>query len=68
LGQDGLLITSALFQPEDGILATYGDYFVRIEPVADIPLMRAGAVAQTFQVYRAQQMLTAYPRPYSRLR
>ncbi|MEN9226084.1 MAG: glycosyltransferase family 39 protein [Thermostichus sp. HHBFW_bins_43] len=66
LGQDGLLLTSALFQPPNGIPATYGDYFARIEPVAEIPLMRAGAVAQTFQVYRAQQMLRAYPRPYSR--
>ncbi len=68
LGQDGLLITSELFQPTVGIPATYGDYFARLEPVAAIPLMRAGAVAQTFQVYLARQMLKPYPRPYSRLR
>ncbi|MFQ3614686.1 MAG: glycosyltransferase family 39 protein [Cyanobacteriota bacterium] len=68
LGQDGLLITSELFRPSEGIPATYGDYFASLEPVADIPLLRAGAVAQTFQVYLARQMLRPYPRPYSRLR
>lgn len=67
LGQDGLLITSKLFQPRAGIPATYGDYFEQIEPVAEIPLLRAGAVAQTFQVYLARQMRKPYPRPYSRL-
>ncbi|MCF2969892.1 glycosyltransferase family 39 protein [Synechococcus sp. Nb3U1] len=68
LGQNGLLITSELFRPSAGIPATYGDYFVSLEPVAEIPLLRAGAVAQTFQVYLARQMLRPYPRPYSRLR
>ncbi|MGQ9836461.1 MAG: ArnT family glycosyltransferase [Cyanobacteriota bacterium] len=67
LGQDGLLITSELFQPSQGIPATYGDYFVSLEPVAEIPLLRAGAVTQTFQVYRAHQMLRPYPRPYTHL-
>ncbi|MFS8831238.1 glycosyltransferase, partial [Synechococcus sp. R8-2] len=67
LGQDGLLITSKLFQPRAGIPATYGDYFAQIEPVAEVPLVRAGAVAQTFQVYLARQMRKPYPRPYSRL-
>ncbi|MEN9203529.1 MAG: glycosyltransferase family 39 protein [Thermostichus sp. DG_1_6_bins_120] len=68
LGQDGLLITSKQFQPPEGIPATYGDYFASLEPVATLPLLRAGAVVQTFQVYLARQMLKPYPRPYSRLR
>jgi hypothetical protein len=68
LGKDGLLVTSTLFQPKAGIPATYGNYFEHIEPVAEIPLRRAGAVAQTFQVYLARQMRQPYPRPYSRRR
>lgn len=66
LGKDGLLITSQLFQPPAGIPATYGSYFARLEAVAEVPLVRAGAVVQTFQVYLARQMLKPYPRPYSR--
>jgi hypothetical protein len=68
LGKDGLLVTSTLFQPKAGIPATYGNYFEHIEPVAEIPLRRAGAVAQTLQVYLARQMRQPYPRPYSRRR
>ncbi len=68
LGKDGLLVTSQLFWPRAGIQAVYGTYFEQIEPVAEVPLRRAGAVAQTFQVYLARQMRQPYPRPYSRLR
>jgi hypothetical protein len=42
----------------------FENYFLSIKRIATVPLLRGGVVTQTWQVYKAEQMLKPYPRPY----
>lgn len=61
LGKNGLYITSQLFAED---LSKYDGYFDRITFIKELPLYRAGQVAQTFLIYRAEHLRKTYPRPY----
>jgi 4-amino-4-deoxy-L-arabinose transferase-like glycosyltransferase len=63
VGKNALYITSERFKGKAG-LAKYQGYFSSIEKIADVPIRRGGAVVQVFYVYRVNQLLQPYPRPY----
>jgi 4-amino-4-deoxy-L-arabinose transferase-like glycosyltransferase len=66
LGKDALYVTNNLFVQEQKFLDRYNLYFQSIEKIGTIPIRRGGAIIDTFRVYRAQNLLKPYPKPYGR--
>ena len=42
----------------------YGRYFVRISPLGDFAVGRAGRPEATLNLYRGETLTTPYPQPY----
>ncbi|HEY9879122.1 MAG TPA: glycosyltransferase family 39 protein [Leptolyngbyaceae cyanobacterium] len=64
LGQDALYITLERFYEKPEIVERYRENFTALEEIAQIPILRAGAVTEVFYVYRATQFLKPYAYPY----
>lgn len=64
VGQDGLYVALEKFQSSSAVMTRYQSYFRSITQVGEIPIQRNGVVVQRFVIYRAQQLLKPYPRPY----
>ncbi|HEY9764660.1 MAG TPA: glycosyltransferase family 39 protein [Trichocoleus sp.] len=64
LGKDALYITLERFYEKPEIVEEYRENFATLEEIAQIPILRAGAVTEVFYVYRATQFLKPYLYPY----
>ena len=61
VGQTGLYLVP---QRLTTTAAQYSEYFSRIEKIAEIPLQRGGVTVEVIQIYRCENLLKPYPRPY----
>lgn len=67
IGKTGVLITSAQFENLDGKgdpITIYSPYFESFEFLAEVPIIRGGAIAQQFRFYLGKNQQLPYPRPY----
>ncbi|WP_081972655.1 ArnT family glycosyltransferase [Leptolyngbya sp. KIOST-1] len=64
VGQDALYMTLDRFTETDDILDGYRPLFDSIEPLGTLPLRRGGAITEIIHIYRANNLLQAYPYPY----
>ena len=62
VGQDGLLVTTAL--QARSVVKQYQGYFRKIQKIADMPIQRGGAIVQIIEIYQCKTLLKPYPRPY----
>ncbi|MBD2580246.1 glycosyltransferase family 39 protein [Oscillatoria sp. FACHB-1406] len=62
LGKDGLYVTLKRFHEMPELTQEFSAYFSRFEEIGTVPQMRGGAVTEVWYVYRAVEMLKAYPR------
>lgn len=61
LGKDGIFVTTKTL---DEMRDRYGRYFVRISPLGEIDIGRAGRKEATLNLYRCETLTTPYPEPY----
>lgn len=62
LGKTGILVSRQKFL--DSAPGWYGDYFEKIEPLAEVAISRAGKPELTLQIHRCINLRKAYPWPY----
>jgi 4-amino-4-deoxy-L-arabinose transferase-like glycosyltransferase len=64
IGQDGIYITSDRFVNRFNTPADYTPYFKQFTKLGEVLIRRGGKVINVFHVYRGEQMVTPFPRPY----
>ena len=63
LGQDAVFVSLSDF-PQTEVLAAIAPYFQSVTELTQIQLRRGEAVIKTLYLYKAKQLLQAYPYPY----
>lgn len=61
LGKDGIFVTTKTMAE---VTDRYGRYFVRISPLGQVDVGRAGRSEATLNLYRGETLTTPYPQPY----
>ncbi|MGD1859072.1 MAG: ArnT family glycosyltransferase [Leptolyngbyaceae cyanobacterium] len=65
IGQDALYITLASLHPNRSeLVSEFQPYFQNLAAIAEVPLTRGGATAETVLVYRASNLQQPYAYPY----
>lgn len=63
VGQQGLYITSNLYEPLLAASTPYSDYFASVTKVGSLPIRRGGATLQVFDIYRCENLRRPYRWP-----